>query len=217
MPLNYRISKVEIRSFRGIDSVDLNIYSGFPNVLIGANNAGKSTILNAIALALGGGGSHQWKFTERDFYCQPTEERRRSFSVKVYFESSSPNELPAVQGVGKPLLIQGAQAKGVLQKNGKIRVTQSLFGPDGNTVTYSTSTPIPKGEKQVWADHDIGYRKKNARLGDIYSVSPEVWFFTPQNIEASLYVWKTGPIAKLAKLLAQKFLSEKWEMTLADG
>jgi predicted ATP-dependent endonuclease of OLD family len=38
-----------------------------------------------------------------------------------------------------------------------------------------------------------------------------------KNIEASLYVWKTGPIAKLSKLLAKRFLSDSWTYQPADG
>jgi AAA domain, putative AbiEii toxin, Type IV TA system/Overcoming lysogenization defect protein-like, TOPRIM domain len=63
----------------------------------------------------------------------------------------------------------------------------------------------------------IGYRVVNARLDDINEHTPEVWLFRPQNIEASLYVWKTGPIAKLSKLLASRFLEDTWSLERSDG
>lgn len=217
MAIDYRISKVSISSFRGIDEIEICFSQGKPTVLIGANNAGKSTVLEAIALALNGGGSHQWSFSERDFFCAPGQERHKKFLIQLHFSAATEMGHPAVQGVGKPTLIYGAQAKGVLQKNGIVKVTRTLFGADGETITYATRTAISKNEKDKWAEHGVGYRKVNARIQDISDNAPEVWFFTPQNIEASLYVWKTGPIAKLAKLLADRFLNDQWVMELDNG
>jgi hypothetical protein len=54
-------------------------------------------------------------------------------------------------------------------------------------------------------------------VDDIRAHTPEVWFFQPKNIEASLYIWKTGPIAKLSKLLAARFLEDKWNFRLPSG
>jgi predicted ATP-dependent endonuclease of OLD family len=59
MPINYKLSKVMVDCFRGIDHFELELRDGFPSVLIGSNNAGKSTVLNAIALALNGGSYSQ--------------------------------------------------------------------------------------------------------------------------------------------------------------
>lgn len=217
MAIDYKISKICIDSFRGIDQLELPFSNGKPTVIIGANNAGKSTVLDAIALALNGGGSHQWAFSERDFFCSPGRERRRKFEVKLYFEAPSEMGYPAVQGVGKPIFIYGAQATGVFQKNGIVKVSRSLFGADGKPVTYSKSTPISKQDKEKWAGHDVGYRPVNARINDISDHAPEVWYFNPQNVEASLYLWKTGPISKLARLLAEKFLNDKWVMETDKG
>ena len=55
MAIDYRLWKVVIHCFRGIQHLELELIDNVPCVLIGANNAGKSTILNAVALALGGG------------------------------------------------------------------------------------------------------------------------------------------------------------------
>lgn len=40
---------------------------------------------------------------------------------------------------------------------------------------------------------------------------PEVWLITPENLERSLYVWKTRPLAKLAELLSDRFLRDEWQ------
>ena len=85
MPIDYRLSKLVIDSFRGIGHLELEFRKGFPAVLIGSNNAGKSTVLNAIALALGGGGSHQWTFSEADFFVTKTASALKNFSSKYTF------------------------------------------------------------------------------------------------------------------------------------
>lgn len=46
-----RLSKVEIRNYRSIKQLDLDIEDGY-TVFVGANNAGKSNVLRAIEFAL---------------------------------------------------------------------------------------------------------------------------------------------------------------------
>ena len=87
MPIDYSLSKVVIKGFRGIAELTLDLRDGYPSVLIGANNAGKSTILNAIALALNGGGYHQWTpakptFTARTTAIAPLNFWCRSISIR---------------------------------------------------------------------------------------------------------------------------------------
>jgi ABC-type branched-subunit amino acid transport system ATPase component len=217
MPIDYKLSKVVIKSFRGIGHLELEFRDGCPSVLIGSNNAGKSTVLNAVALALNGGGSHQWTFSEADFFCDVNGKRSNEFVVQVLFHTDTDNGYPAVKGIGKPVLIHGVQMKGNLRKDGRIVTSRTLLDAQGKAVTLSTRTPLAEAEKQQWAEHDVGYRVTNARLDDIYEHTPEVWLFKPQNIDASLYVWKTGPIARLSKLMATKFISNEWVMKVAGG
>lgn len=217
MVIDYRISKVVVRTFRGIDSLDLEIMDDVPSVLIGSNNAGKSTVLHAIALALNGGGYHQWSPSEPDFFCDSTGQRANEFTVQVNFHSAQELGYPAVKGIGKPTLIHGVQVKGRRTKDGRMSHSRTLLDEAGNAVTFSTRTPLGPADKEKFADHEVGYRPFNARLDDIRAHTPELWFFQPKNIEASLYVWKTGPIAKLSKLLAKRFLEEKWIYKPADG
>jgi len=217
MPIDYRLSKLVIDSFRGIGHLELEFRKGFPAVLIGSNNAGKSTVLNAIALALGGGGSHQWTFSEADFFCDKNGKRAKEFLVQIHFHTDTKNGYPAVKGVGKPTLIQGVQVKGSIRKDGRIVTSRTLMDAHGKAVTISTRTPLADVERKLWAEHDVGYRVMNAKLDDIFEYTPQVWLFKPQNIEASLYIWKTGPIAQLSKLMATKFMSDKWVMEGSDG
>jgi len=144
--INYKLSKLYIKKFRGIDQLELDLLPKSVGVLIGGNNAWKSTVLNAFALAFNAGGSHQWNFSERDFFVDKDGARADEFVVQVYFIADAENELPAVQGVGKPIPIYGSQVKGKIQKNGRIVVSKSLFGADGKPVTFSKSTPIAKAD-----------------------------------------------------------------------
>lgn len=210
MGIDYRLSKLTITGFRGIDHFEFDFRKGFCNTLIGANNAGKSTVLNAIALVLSAGGSHQWTFSENDFFQNLDGSRVSEFLIVLKFSSSQELGYPAVKGVGDPVLIHGIQFRGFVQKGGRIATRRMLLDSDGKPVTVPTRTPIRKAEKDQWADHNIGYSAPYARLDDIYDHTPEVWYFKPQNIEASLYVWKTGPIQKLSKLLVQRFMSDSW-------
>jgi ABC-type cobalamin transport system ATPase subunit len=217
MPINYKLSKLVIKHFRGIDDLTLDLRDGYPLVLIGANNAGKSTVLNAIALALNGGSYHQWSPSESDFYCAPDGKRAAEFLVQVHFHSDQELGYPAVKGVAKPSTIHGVQVKGRATRDGKMSHSRTLFDEQEKAVTIAPRTSLSAEDKKRFAEHDIGYKLVNARLDDIYEHTPEVWLFKPQNLEASLYVWKTGPIAKLSGLLASRFLSEEWEMKRADG
>jgi hypothetical protein len=217
VPIDYRLSKVVIDCFRGIEHLELDLHHGFPSVLIGANNAGKSTVLNAIALALNGGGFHQWSPEETDFFCDNTGNRSREFSVQVHFHSVNELGYPAVRGIGKPTLVHGVQVKGKTTKGSKVSHTRTLLDNEGRAVTVAPRTPLAADDKAKFAEHNVEYRLLNARLDDISEHAPEVWLFKPQNIEASLYVWKSGPIAKLSKLLASRFLNDTWTMKAADG
>lgn len=217
MNIDYRLWKVVIQRFRGIEHLELEFLDGVPSVIIGANNAGKSTILNAIALALNGGGYHQWAPSETDFYSSGKGNRASEFVVQVHFRSDDAMGYPAVKGVSQPTLIHGVQVKGRITKDGKMTHSRTLLDEGGSSVTIAPRTALKAGEKEKWADHDIGFRRVNARLDDISEHTPEVWLFKPQNIEASLYVWKTGPIARLSKLLAARFLEDKWTLKLPSG
>lgn len=217
MPVNYRLSKVSIENFRGIKDLSLELRDGFTTVLIGANNAGKSTILNAIALALNGGGFHQWVPTENDYFCDANGVRASSFLVKVLFDSDDALGYPAVRGVGAANLVHGIQVKGTTTKDGKFKHTRTLLDEAGKPITIAPRTTLSASDKVKFADHDIGFKQVYARLDDIREYVPGVWLFKPQNIEASLYLWKTGPIAKLSQLLAERFLTDSWEVQLGEG
>lgn len=54
MPVEFRLTKLAISGFRGIRELEVDLPAGKPLYLVGGNNAGKTTLLEAAALALGG-------------------------------------------------------------------------------------------------------------------------------------------------------------------
>jgi recombinational DNA repair ATPase RecF len=163
MPIDYKLSKVVIKCFRGIADHTLDLRHGYPSVLIGTNNAGKSTVLNAIALALNGGGFHQWTPAESDFYCVDNGKRAAEFLVQVHFHSDHELGYPAVKGVAKPSMIHGVQVKGKTTRDGKMSHSRTLFDEHGKAVTIAPRTALGE-DKKKFAEHDIGFKLVNARL-----------------------------------------------------
>ncbi len=217
MPIDYKLSKIIIRKFRGVDNLEIDLRDGFPTLLIGSNNAGKSTILTAIALTLNNPSFSQWTADEMDFYVDTNGSRANEFVIQVLFSADREEGYPAVHGVGAVQVVHGVQMKGRKTKAGKISCSRTLLDSKLQSITISTRSPLTAGDKQRFAEHDVSYRPVSARLDDIYDFTPEVWLFKPQNIEASLYVWRTGPIQKLSKLLAQRFLVDDWVLEVPGG
>jgi ABC-type hemin transport system ATPase subunit len=218
MPIDYRLSKVVIRNFRGIESLELEFRQGFPSVLIGSNNAGKSTVMAAISMALHGGDFYRYDVVETDFFHPAGGERVREFLVQVHFVADREDGYPAIKGVGPLSVVHGVQVKGTMTKDGRMSHSRTLFDGAGATITYAPRTTLSADDKLAYKGRtNVNYAKVNGKLEDLYPDTPEVWSFKPQNIEASLYIWKTGPIAKLSKLMAERYLTDKWEYTAADG
>lgn len=217
MPVDYRLSKIVVNCWRGIGHLELDLRPGFPHILIGSNNAGKTAVLDAIALALGSGAfGGSWSPNEADFYCDKAGKRSAEFTIQVLFGTENEHGYPAVKGVQKPDLVHGIQVKGTL-KNGSGRHQRTLLGADHKPILIAPRTALSADDKAKFKDHGVGWLQYYARLDEISEHAPEVWLMRPQEIDASLYVWKRGPIARLGSLLAQHFLSDTWTMTRDDG
>ncbi|WP_164784016.1 AAA family ATPase [Mesorhizobium sp. M5C.F.Cr.IN.023.01.1.1] len=217
VPIDYKITKIIIKCWRGIDALELDLRPGFPNVLIGANNAGKTAVLDAIALVLNlpafGG---QWSPDVSDFYCDQKGNRSGEFLLQVLFDATAETGYPAVRGVGTPISVRGVQVKGTL-KDGKTKHQRTLLDEKLQSILIAPRTALGADDKAKWKDHGVNWMQYYARLDEISEHAPEVWLFRPQEIEASLYVWKRGPIARLSRLLAQRFLTENWSIDREDG
>lgn len=217
MPVDYRLSKVVIKNFRGIDHLEMELRPGRPSVLIGANNAGKTTILNAIALAFHQAEFYNWSPEETDFYCNPAGQRAKEFLVQVHFESAAERALPAVRAIGEASFVHGVQVAGNIGKGGFMSHKRTLLGKDGKAITLNLRTKQSDADKKELADHDVGWKTVNAKVDEVRDHLPETWFFKPEDIEASLYIWKTGPLIRLSRFLADRFLTTNWTMKTAGG
>jgi hypothetical protein len=217
MPIDYKLSRVVIDKWRGIDHLELDLRYGFPSVLIGSNNAGKTAVLDAIAFVLGSTAFSKYVPDENDFFCPVWGDRAAEFVLQVHFEAASETGYPAVRGgVQKPVAVHGIQVKGTY-KNERADARRTLLDEKFEPILLTPWTPLSKEEKIKWKDHNLHWTRHYARLDDISAEAPEVWLLRPQEIEASLFKWKTGPVARLSKLLVRQFLQTSWEINRDDG
>jgi len=210
MDIKYRIAAVEITAFRGISHLKIDLPVSAPLYVIGANNAGKSTIINAVALALRGGGFHSFAPEPFDFYRAGSGVGSKEFIVDLHFASDD-GVLPAVQGVGTPIDVHRLRVRGCVEKGGRLTHSHTLVDEKGKSIVFSTRTALKGDVKDRYQGQGVGWGPRNARPDDIRSVLPDVWLITPENLERSLYVWKTGPLARLSELLSARFLEDQWE------
>ncbi len=185
--------------------------------IIGANNAGKSTVLEAVALALRGGGFHQYNLTPYDFFIDVHGNAASEFEVKLTLKAEKEELLPAVQGVGQPTMVHAVRAKGKTTRAGKISKHFNLLDRNGNAITFSTRTPLKGDLKHQLDGHGgVGWSLTSARHDHIRNELPEVMLLRPNNIHQSLYTWKTGPLNRLAAMLAGRFLNEEWSFEFGE-
>jgi putative ATP-dependent endonuclease of the OLD family len=211
MPVEFRFDKLEITDFRGIHDLEVSLADKFPVQLIGSNNAGKSTVLQAIAFALRGGGFHQYELAPYDFFRASGSDPVREFKILLTLKAEKETLLPAMQGVGQPTFVHALRAKGNLLKTGRMEKHFNLLDDNGKAISFSTRTPI-QGEKRAdFAEHSgVGWSLTSARHDHIRDDLPDVMLLTPHNVSQSLFHWKTGPLNRLATMLAARFLEDKW-------
>ena len=212
MDADFRFSRIEIENFRGIKSLKLDLPSRGPLAIVGPNNAGKSTILDAIALAMEGPSSHNFVPVDQDYYCTRDGKREKNFTIRLRFEGQG---LPGVRGAaGTPTVVHGALVQGKTDKNGNHSHSSTLMGENDKSIALMTSLPLSKTDQSVWGD-EFGTRRKNARWWELDDARPEVWLLRPSNLHVSLFQWKTGPLQRLSKMLVQRFMGEQWEFPYA--
>lgn len=211
MPIAYELSKLLIAGFRGVPELEIEFPSNAPLALIGGNNCGKSTVLNAIAFALEGPKFHGYDVDEFDFFRNSAGQARDHFSIDIDFSAERAEHLPAVRGIESPIPLYGCRAVGRRKRGGLLESRVELFGKDRKAATYSPRTPLRGDAKEKWGDHDINYRKYTARWKDVPECRPEVWHLMPDNLYAQLYTWRTGPLQRLSNWLAESFFREKWK------
>ena len=212
MPIDFRIFGVEIKNFRGIRDFAVEFPEKASTALIGTNNACKSTILDGVALALGGPSFYNFVPGKFDFFHDSTGKSCDSFEVTVTFVASKETHLPAVRGgIGDPVAVHGARVNGSVEKNDRFTHEVRLIDKNGKLILLPRGVPLKGEAKDVWKDHGISYSQRYARWSDITEHRADVWLLRPDNLFVSLYKWKTGPLRRLAGLLAARFFTTKWE------
>jgi predicted ATP-dependent endonuclease of OLD family len=140
MPVLYRFSRLEIGSFRGIRELTIEIPQKVPVHLIGANNAGKSTVMQAVAFALNGGGFHKHTTEPFDFFHDSQSQRSDAFSITLHLEADDSKHLPAVQGAApKPIPVHALRVLGRVKSDGTLEHQNVLIGDDAEAITLSPS------------------------------------------------------------------------------
>ncbi len=216
MDVNFRFSRIEIENFRGLSGLALDFPEKGPLAIVGPNNAGKSTVLDAVAMTMEGPSAHNFSPNEHDYFCKRDGEREKSFTIRLRFAASHEHALPAVRGaVGHPTPVHGAIVVGKTDRNGNHTHTSALMGADDKPLSLLTSLTMSKDDKATWADHSFGSPKRYARWYELNDARPEVWLLRPSNLHVSLFQWKTGPLQRLANFLVRKFMDTKWDFPYA--
>jgi putative ATP-dependent endonuclease of the OLD family len=138
-----KIRRISIKNFRSIKELDFS-----PNdlcVLIGQNNAGKSTVLRALNLALGDTWPTERQFSDEDFY---NRDLNSTIEISVYFD-----ETTTVWRNNKPCEVAGLRlsCKTYKRKTGRklagdLNIDYVCIDQHGTTLTYPEE-PLQKGVK----------------------------------------------------------------------
>lgn len=211
MAVSFLVDKVAIENFRGIKELKVDLPPEIPSVLVGSNNACKSTILNAIALGLRGGGFHQWAPEQFDFFHPDLGQPAAEFSIILHLKAMPGGDLPAVQAMGNPVFVHGILVHGRTDEGGRLSHRHHLIDDAGKPILLMPRTSLKGPAKLTFAGQEFGSFRRYATLDDIRQYLPTVWLLRPNNISASLYKWATGPLQRLSRLLAHRFLNEEWE------
>jgi len=216
MPVDFRLSEIIISQFRGIRELTLELPDNIPTYVVGPNNSGKSTILNALALSMRGGGFHTFTPKAFDFFHSTDGSSSSDFRIDLLFKADKEEYLPAVQGVGNPTIVHGIRVLGRTDKSGHYRHRHVLIDHNHEAITQSPRTPLKGNLKEKFKDHELGWTQYYAQLDDIAKHLPTVWFLKPDNLYKSLFIWQTGPLQRLSKILTDRFLNTEWEFEF-DG
>lgn len=150
-----KLIELKIRNFRGIRSLDLSL--DVLTVLIGENNTGKSTVLEAIRLVLtrGFGVRPGGQFTEYDFHLKDattTPQTAEPISITLHFAEEQEGEWPdaVVQQMSEVIQLDTdglyhiwLQAKGSYQsESGSFETKWAFLNSGGVELVLKNATPL---------------------------------------------------------------------------
>ena len=150
-----KLKEITIENFRGIRSLHLPL-DGL-TVLIGENNAGKSTVLEAVRLVLtrGFGVRRGGQFTEYDFHLKgadSTPQSAESISITLHFSEEQENEWPdaIIQQMNEVIQLDSdglnhiwLQATGVYQpESGSFETKWTFLNTSSAELVLKNATPL---------------------------------------------------------------------------
>src|SRR5690606_23394757 len=107
--------------------------------------------------------------------------------------------------------VHAIEVRGSTDSAGRLSHRRVLLNSNGDHILLSDKTPLKGAAKKEFEGMGLGYRRFYARLDHIRDHMPDVWLLTPQNLRRSLYDWKTGPLQRLSRMLAERFLDTNWQ------
>lgn len=204
---SFYISKVIISNFRGIKSLTLDLHQDRPVLLIGPNNSGKSTVLDAVGICLRSAKASKFVPSDGDYWRPGSSASAEAFAIEVHFCAAAGGALPAVKGgVGDPIDVHAVKAVATRDNEA---VTRRLLDAKGEVILLLKSTPVSKGKQEDYKGFGLTGRQY-ARLDDIRDWLPDIWQLEAKSVYPSLYEWKSGPLQRLLRLYKEDLLSTQW-------
>lgn len=205
--VDFYVSSTHIRNFRGVKDLTLDLDPDAPAILIGPNNSGKSTVLDAVGLCLGSPKFNKYLITDDDFRHEAGQDAEEFF-IDVHFRAKANCALPAVKGgVGDPIGVHGVRVVGSKEE---AMVQRYLLNEADEPILLVKGTPVSKAKQEQYKGMGLTGRRY-ARTLDIHQWLPEVWQLDSKNLFLSLYEWKTGPLQRLLRIYKDKLFTEEWK------
>lgn len=176
-------------------------------ILVGPNNAGKSTVLDAIGLGLGSAKFSKYVPSDEDFWRAADGTTADEFSINLTLTATGGGTLPAVKGgVGDPIDVHGIRSTAARDDS----LQRRLVDEKGNVIMLTASTPVSKDKKESYRGHNLGGRRY-ARLQEIQQWMPILWHIDAKTLFLSLYEWRSGPLQQLLKAYKEDLLNSTWK------
>lgn len=215
MGIDFTLRQLNVEGFRGIRSISLDLPQRQFAALIGGNNAGKSTVVQALVLALQGPSSKSFSPEVFDFFHTPDGVPVSEFKIELLFGPDSKGRWPAVRGaVGNPIEVHGAQVEGGRDRSGRANHNVRLVDNNGEPILLPLAVPLKGESRDQWKDYGLPGGRRYARWQDLEDRRPEVWLLQPDNLHVSLFTWRTGPLLRLAAMLSSRFFETNWAVEI---
>lgn len=207
--ISFYFSQLKVSRFRGIKDLMLDLSDDAPTILIGPNNAGKSTVLDAMGLCLGSPKFSKYVIDDGDFWTAADSTVSDDFEIIIGFTPRSGGSLPAVKGgIGDPTYVHGIRVVGNREEPS---TTRYLLDENGDNILLTISVPISKAKKGEFKGMGLGGRRF-ARVMEISKWMPTVFQLDAQNLFTSLYTWQTGPLNRVMKMYREHLAKDSWEI-----